>query len=299
MDFKRIARLNPLNDFAFQKAMGEEGDEAQLTAFLRAVLDRTGKGDVTSVRIIENTELKADAAGGKAVRLDVLAEAVVRTERVDADIEVQIKNEYNMARRSLYYWARKYGRILDVGEDYTKLPAVVAVNILGYGYFAVADYHTSFHLWEDRHKELQLTDACEIHFLDMVRFRKFRAAKGFNLDEPLNRWMAYFDKKSPRETIEEVLNMDATIQEFQEKLERIHRDKALMRMYDQYEKTERDWISSMRGAERKGELKGVAKGRIEGEQIGVAKGIPRGVAEAMALLERGLSADEIKARYGL
>jgi hypothetical protein len=26
-------RLNPLNDFAFQKAMGEKGDEIQLMAF--------------------------------------------------------------------------------------------------------------------------------------------------------------------------------------------------------------------------------------------------------------------------
>jgi hypothetical protein len=26
-------RLNPLNDFAFQKAMGEKGDEVQLISF--------------------------------------------------------------------------------------------------------------------------------------------------------------------------------------------------------------------------------------------------------------------------
>jgi hypothetical protein len=33
-------RLNPLNDFAFQKALGEKGDEVQLMAFLNAVLTR-------------------------------------------------------------------------------------------------------------------------------------------------------------------------------------------------------------------------------------------------------------------
>ncbi|MDR1466395.1 MAG: hypothetical protein LBI40_02080 [Treponema sp.] len=37
---------------------------------------------------------------------------------------------------------------------------------------------------------------------------------------------------------------------FQEKLERINRDKAMMRIYDQYEKTELDWISSMKGAKQ-------------------------------------------------
>jgi hypothetical protein len=37
-------RLKVLNDFAFQKAFGEKGDEPQLLAFLNAALERTGKG---------------------------------------------------------------------------------------------------------------------------------------------------------------------------------------------------------------------------------------------------------------
>jgi predicted transposase/invertase (TIGR01784 family) len=180
-----------------------------------------------------------------------------------------------MEKRSLYYWAKKYSRTLNSGEDYSDLSAVVAVNIIGFGYFPVKDYHTSFHLWEDRHKELQLTDVCEIHFLDMVKFRKFHAMGGFNLDDPLNRWMVYFDKNSPQEMIKEVLNMDTTIQQFQEKLERINRDKAMMRIYDQYEKTELDWISSIKGAEKKG------------------------VAKTIELLKQGVSLEEIEARYEL
>jgi predicted transposase/invertase (TIGR01784 family) len=295
MDFEKLVRLNPLNDFAFQKAMGEKGDEPQLIAFLSAVLERTGKGDITSVDIIENKDLMPDIVDGKSVRLDVLAEAFVKTERLDTDIEVQIKNEYNMEKRSLYYWASRYIRDLDSGKDYAKLPTVVTVNIIGFGYFPIMDYHTSFHLWEDRHKELQLTDVCEIHFLDIVKFRKLRAKKGFSLDDPLNRWMVYFDKKSPQKMITEVLQMDETIQQFQEKLEWINRDKVMMRIYDQYEKTERDWISSMNGAERKGIAKGIVQGRAEG----IIEGEQKGIAKMMALLEQGVSLEELKARYGL
>ncbi|GAB7140549.1 transposase [Deferribacterales bacterium RsTz2092] len=36
-------RLNPLNDFAFKKIMGEKGSEALLISFLNAVLSKTGK----------------------------------------------------------------------------------------------------------------------------------------------------------------------------------------------------------------------------------------------------------------
>jgi hypothetical protein len=34
---------------------------------------------------------------------------------------------------------------------------------------------------------------------------------------PLHRWLAYFDKNSPREVVEEALKMDTAIQQFQEK----------------------------------------------------------------------------------
>ena len=58
-------RLKPLNDFAFQKAMGEKGDEEQLLSFLNAVLSRTGKGNLTGVKILEEKDLPAEIAGGQ------------------------------------------------------------------------------------------------------------------------------------------------------------------------------------------------------------------------------------------
>ncbi|MDR1216829.1 MAG: hypothetical protein LBK25_09120 [Treponema sp.] len=64
-----------------------------------------------------------------------------------------------------------------------------------------------------------------------------------------------------------------------------------MRVYDQYEKTERDWVSSMNGAERKG----IAEGRAEG----IIEGRAEERSEIMALLEQGVSLEELKARYGV
>jgi hypothetical protein len=58
-------RLCALNDFAFMKILGEKGDELQLTAFLNAVLKRTGKNRIVSLDIIENKELPAEVTGGK------------------------------------------------------------------------------------------------------------------------------------------------------------------------------------------------------------------------------------------
>jgi hypothetical protein len=49
-----MERLKPLNDYLFQKLLGEKGDEEQLLSFLNAVLKRTGKNILQSVEILEN-----------------------------------------------------------------------------------------------------------------------------------------------------------------------------------------------------------------------------------------------------
>jgi hypothetical protein len=47
--------------------MGEKGDEEQLTAFLNAVLKRTGKSEISSVSIVENKAFAAEIIGEKQI----------------------------------------------------------------------------------------------------------------------------------------------------------------------------------------------------------------------------------------
>jgi hypothetical protein len=90
------------------------------------------------------------------------------------------------------------------------LPAVIAINIVNFEFVAVDDFHTSFHLWEDRHKECMLTDALEIHFVDMVKYKQLRE-KDIRHDA-LHRWLCFFDKDTPDKIVKEVLKMDTAIQ---------------------------------------------------------------------------------------
>jgi predicted transposase/invertase (TIGR01784 family) len=282
-------RLKPLNDFAFQKAMGEKGDEVQLLAFLNAVLKRTGKDTLKTVEILESKDLPAEIVGGKSAKLDVLAKLADGSK---VNIEVQIKNQHNIEKRSLYYWSRKYISDFTSGDDYFDLPPVIAINIIDFGYIPVDDFHTSYHLWEDRHKDSMLTDVCEIHFLDMVKFRRLKDKKlgtDFSLNDPLHRWLIYFDDHSSPEMVEEVLKMDTAIQKAQDKMDMIARDPALLRAYEQYEKAASDYTSGVNGARR--------EGRREGEQnkaIAVAKSLKkRGLPISQIAEDTGLSPDEI------
>jgi predicted transposase/invertase (TIGR01784 family) len=277
-------RLNPLNDFAFQKAMGEKGDEVQLTAFLNAVLKRTGKNRIESVEILEDKDLPAPVVGGKAGKLDVLARLADGTK---VDIEVQLANQYNMERRSLDYWAWHYAKGIGSGQNYSLLPAVIGINILDFGYIPLDEYHTSFHIYEDRHKDYMLTDALELHFLDMVKFRKWPEKDIAN--DGLQRWLAYFDKNSPAKLIEEVLGMDTAIQEMQKKIDWIQGDPALLRSYLKYEKAASDEITRIYGAKKEGRKECRREEKLAIAQKMKNRGLPIGqIAE-----DTGLSIGDI------
>jgi len=276
---EKILRLKPLNDFAFQKSMGEPGDEAQMTGFLKAVLKKTGKDDVTSVTILPGKDLSAEITSGKAAKLDVLAEAILNTQKSNVNLEAQIRNEYNIKKRSPFYWAKKYISNLDSGHNYNELLPVIAINIIDFGGYDVDDFHLSFHLREDSHKDLLMTDVCEIHFLDMVKFRRFRKRSDkFTLDDPLHRWMVYFDEYSSKEQITEVVKMDNAIAAFNDKMEMIARDPAMLRSYEAYDKAESDRITGMDTAER--------------------RGIAIGEQHVLDLIRQGVNPADILARYG-
>lgn len=76
------------------------------------------------------------------------------------------------------------------------LPNVIAINIVNFEYLEkLKDFHAIFRLREDTDRDYILTDALEIHFIDMVKFKRLRE-KDFKNDI-LQRWMTYFNQDSP------------------------------------------------------------------------------------------------------
>ncbi len=46
------------------------------------------------------------------------------------NIEIQVKNEYNMIKRSLYYWSKMYEGQLTKGQDYDTLSIIICINVI-------------------------------------------------------------------------------------------------------------------------------------------------------------------------
>ena len=270
----KMQKLNPLNDFIFQKLFGEKGDEEQLLSFLNAVLKRTNEKKIISVDILENKTLTAEIIGDKTSILDIRA---VAEDNTKINIEVQLRNFGNIDRRSLFYWSTEYSRGIKAGQDHKELPNVIAINIITFDFIPIDDFHTTFHLWEDNHKHM-LTDALEIHFINMVKFKKLLNKDIRN--EPLHRWLSFFDKDTSNDTLEEVLNMDVAIKKANEKMTFLSSDKEALRMYQMRELALSDYVSGMNHARQEG---------MKEKEIEIAKN----------LLRKGLGVELVQETTGL
>jgi len=271
---KRRKCYDHLNDFLFYKIMGEKGDEEQLLGFLNAVLEKTGDDRFTAVEIIENKYLSPKVIGDKGSILDVRA---VLQGKTKVNIEVQVRNQHNMDRRSLFYWSREYSESLEEGQDYKELPDVIAINIVNFDYPPVRNSHTRFHLREDLDHDIVLTDALEIHYLNMVQYRKQR--KKILLDNPLDRWLVWLDEGSPPDLIAEVLKMDSAINAADKRLNVVNKDKEFLRYYRLRQMALSDYTSSMNYARAEGIKEGIQEGIKEGIQQGIQEGIQQGTLE--------------------
>jgi len=273
-------RLNPLNDFLFFKVMGEKGNEVQLLGFLNAVLGRSGKKSIESVEILENQSFVKDISSGKSCILDVLA---VLTDGTKVNIEVQLSNQRNMERRSLYYWSKIYFESLNKGRNYRELPNVIAINIIDFSFLPEDNVHTYFNLREASNPSLILSSALEIHFINMVKWRNLVEKDIVN--NSLHRWLTWFDEKSPLELVEEVVSMDSAIKAANERQTYVSQDEEARRTYWSRRKAEHDLISGLEDAREEGRDEGQEAATLGIARNALAEGLPIEVVQKITGLE--------------
>jgi predicted transposase/invertase (TIGR01784 family) len=114
-------------------------------AFLNAVLGSKSLKPVKLVKILENKTFTAEVIGEKSSILDVRVEAD-NGEKIN--VEVQLKDLYNMEKRTLMHWGREFTKGISAGEDYKDLPKVITINIVNFDNIKLDDFHTCFHLWD-------------------------------------------------------------------------------------------------------------------------------------------------------
>ena len=188
---------NPMNDILFKFIFGAEERKNITINFLNAVMNK-------NIREIEfhNVELNPQHETEKLSRIDIFA-ILDNKERVCV-------NQYNMAKRTLFYWAHMFlhNNALKSGEKYQELKPAITINVLGYEFLPDKKAHSMYTLY-DLENQHRLTDALELHFLEVPKFEKKSVGKMSKIEK----WLAFLSKKLNREEMEELAMTEPAIQD--------------------------------------------------------------------------------------
>ena len=279
--------LSPKVDFVFKKIFGNEKHPNILISFLNAVIKPT---DLIKSVQIKNTDIEKEHIEDKYSRLDIKA---VTNNGEHINIEIQVKNEYNMIKRSLYYWSKMYEGQLTKGQDYDTLSRTICINILDFKYLKNDNFHNCYRLKEKNTNE-ELTDVMELHFIEIPKLRKLENSE--DISDMLEAWITFIERPTS-ELIDKLEMSSDEIKEAKEELLRLSGNDKERERYEKRFESLLEQNSLLANAERKGLQKGIQKGIEKGKKEGIieiAKNLLDILDDKTIAIKTGLSLEEIK-----
>ncbi|MFY8264036.1 Rpn family recombination-promoting nuclease/putative transposase [Clostridium perfringens] len=257
--------LNPQIDFVFKKIFGTEKNKPILINFLNAVIK-----PITPIKDVEikNNDIDKDFIEDKFSRLDVKA---TTSNKEHINIEIQVKNEYNMIQRTLYYWSKMYSEQIQNRDNYNKLERTVCINILNFKYLKNDKYHNAYRLKEITSNE-ELTDLQEIHFIELPKFNEIgnkEYVENVEKMDALEKWLEFLVEPESN-TVRQLELSNEEIKLAKSELYRLSMDSKEREQYNMREKAIYDRISALENAEAKGKFEGKLEGKAE-EKLEIAK----------------------------
>ena len=270
--------LSPKVDFVFKKIFGSEENKSVLISFLNATLKP--KKEIVSVDL-KNTDIEKEYLKDKFSRLDVKA---TTSNKETINIEIQLKNEYDMIQRSLYYWSKIYEEQIQEGDSYSNLNRTVCINILNYNYLKNDRFHNIYRLKEIETNE-ELTDIEEIHFIEIPKLRELNLNDEADM---LEVWIEFL-RDPESEVIRNIEMSNEAVRKAKDKLYKLSQSKEDRELYFLREKSIRDEISALSKAKEEG----IEQGAKE-EKILIAKNLLDILDDRIISEKTGLSLEEVR-----
>lgn len=219
-------------------------------------------------------------AGDKLSRIDIAC-------RLDTgeqvDVEVQVVNQQNMERRTLFYWAQMYLSSLPEGYDYSRLKPAITINLLAFNLLPEADDdgsdepHSMYGVYNIKTGH-RLNRDLELHFLELP---KFVAATKKPIKEltKMERWLSYFANRLTDTERSELAMSEAAIAGAMDATKVFLSTLAERRAYINRQMAIMDAQVLKSSAKAQGLAEGLAEGRTKGLAEGRAEGLSAGKSE--------------------
>ena len=288
----KLFKITLRNDYAFKRVFGVEENKDVLQDLLECILDIPSE-TIAGLELLDK-EFQKELLSEKLGILDIKLRLKDGT---FVDIEIQNGWHFDFPERTLYYWSKMYNENIKQGQDYTKLPKCITINLIGKGFNKNKRLHNKYLVLEQDTKE-PLASKLEIHILNLEKARGLeRSQFRDNKMKRLLNWLQFIETDNPEvremlaESSEMMIKANATINI----MEMNPRDKWL---YESRMKYEHDKASCISEGYRQGIEQGIQQGFADGahqNKLETARNLTEmGFAVEVIAKATGLSIEEIK-----
>ena len=220
----------------------------------------------------------------KLGRLDV---ACVLDSGEQVDIEVQVINQHNMERRTLFYWSRMYLLSLPAGKLYQNLKPAITINLLSYCVLPQEEPHSMYSVYNIKTGD-RLNRDMELHFLEIPKYKNASGKKPQNMTR-MERWLSYFANKMTAKEKEELAMSEAAISTAMQAAREFLASTEERRQYLNREMAIMDYNSFMEYCRKDGWQEGHEQGHAQGVEQGLKQGLEQGLLQGLKQgIEQGI-----------
>jgi len=296
-----VSGYSLLNDIIFKIVFGSDSSVPVLRALLNALLGLQGSARIAELEIL-NPALDKEHLLDKGVVLDVKArDGQGRL----YNIEVQVGPQHAYIARAVYYLTRLFTGQLEKGEPYGSLARTIGISLCDFTVFPdLADLHSTYRL-QDRRHDRELTDLLELHFIELIKFRR---DKPHELRTPFEKWLHVLKFGELYEgepaLLPEVLRQEEGIAMALESMRKAQASDEVRELIELRLKAQHDEATRLYYAREEALQEGLQKGLQKGLQEGRQEGLQEGRREmqrqtARQMLEAGLDWASITRFTGL
>ena len=141
--------LDQKNDVVFQKIFGMKKHKEILISFLNSILYLKGEDMIKEVTFEEK---KMDVTLIANEKISILDLHVLTESEININVEIQLINQYNMIKRTIFYMSKMILSQLEKGEDYSCLDRTITINILNFNFLNEDDFIKNYGLFEKKTK---------------------------------------------------------------------------------------------------------------------------------------------------
>ena len=242
-------------------------NKGYLKSFLSAILGKK----IKIKRITHDARLEQLV---KEMKYGILDLEVELEDGEIVNVEMQVKDNKNIEKRTTFYASKKIVEQLEPKQDYDELKRVIVIAILNYNLTDLPEYLTETVRVIKGHEDYALNNEVKYYYIELEKFRKQEP----DMSVELNQWLAFIDMER-RDLLEMAKKENKEIKEAVEKYEVLTGKEEIKRLAELRLMSKLEENSALATARAKGTEEGLKQGKEEGLKQGKEEGLKQGKEE--------------------